>query len=70
MEPVTMIPVKDLEKTRRFYEDVLGFTPDIEIPGASVQERERAVQHLPDPVRRDRAAHGDRLADGRYREDP
>jgi catechol 2,3-dioxygenase-like lactoylglutathione lyase family enzyme len=33
MEPATMIPVKDLEKTRRFYEDVLGFTPDIEDPG-------------------------------------
>lgn len=28
-----MIPVSDLEKTRRFYEDVLGFTPDIEDPG-------------------------------------
>jgi catechol 2,3-dioxygenase-like lactoylglutathione lyase family enzyme len=33
MEPATMIPVKDLERTRRFYEDVLGFTPDIEDPG-------------------------------------
>ncbi len=33
MQPATMIPVKDLEKTRRFYEDVLGFTPDIEDPG-------------------------------------
>jgi catechol 2,3-dioxygenase-like lactoylglutathione lyase family enzyme len=33
MEPATMIPVKYLEKTRRFYEDVLGFTPDIEDPG-------------------------------------
>ena len=32
MEPATMIPVKDLEKTRRFYEDVLGFTPDVEDP--------------------------------------
>jgi catechol 2,3-dioxygenase-like lactoylglutathione lyase family enzyme len=32
MEPATMIPVKDLEKTRRFYEDVLGFTPDIDEP--------------------------------------
>jgi catechol 2,3-dioxygenase-like lactoylglutathione lyase family enzyme len=33
MEPATMIPAKDLEKTRRFYEDVLGFSPDIEDPG-------------------------------------
>jgi catechol 2,3-dioxygenase-like lactoylglutathione lyase family enzyme len=28
-----MIPVKDLEGTRRFYEDVLGFSPDMEDPG-------------------------------------
>lgn len=33
MEAATMIPVKDLEKTRRFYEDVLGFTPVREDPG-------------------------------------
>jgi catechol 2,3-dioxygenase-like lactoylglutathione lyase family enzyme len=33
MEPATMIPVSDLEKTRRFYEDVLGFSPDVEDPG-------------------------------------
>jgi catechol 2,3-dioxygenase-like lactoylglutathione lyase family enzyme len=30
--PVTMIPVKDLEGTRRFNEDVLGFAPDIDEP--------------------------------------
>jgi catechol 2,3-dioxygenase-like lactoylglutathione lyase family enzyme len=29
----TMIPAKDLEKTRRFYEDVLGFSVDREDPG-------------------------------------
>ncbi|MGH2706571.1 MAG: VOC family protein [Actinomycetota bacterium] len=28
-----MIPVKDLEKTRRFYEDVLVFTPEYRDPG-------------------------------------
>jgi catechol 2,3-dioxygenase-like lactoylglutathione lyase family enzyme len=32
MEPATMIPVKDLQKTRRFYEDVLGFTPEVDDP--------------------------------------
>lgn len=32
MEPATMIPVKDLESARRFYEEVLGFTLDIEDP--------------------------------------
>jgi catechol 2,3-dioxygenase-like lactoylglutathione lyase family enzyme len=32
METATMIPVKDLQKTRKFYEDVLGFTPDFEDP--------------------------------------
>jgi catechol 2,3-dioxygenase-like lactoylglutathione lyase family enzyme len=29
----TMIPTKDLEKTRRFYEDVLGFSVNREDPG-------------------------------------
>lgn len=33
-EVATMIPAKDLERTRRFYEDVLGFTPDRDEPGA------------------------------------
>jgi catechol 2,3-dioxygenase-like lactoylglutathione lyase family enzyme len=33
MDPATMIPVSDVEKTRRFYEDVLGFTPHHEDPG-------------------------------------
>lgn len=33
-EVATMIPAKDLERTRRFYEDVLGFTPDRDQPGA------------------------------------
>jgi catechol 2,3-dioxygenase-like lactoylglutathione lyase family enzyme len=28
-----MIPVKDIQKTRRFYEDVLGFSPVMEDPG-------------------------------------
>jgi catechol 2,3-dioxygenase-like lactoylglutathione lyase family enzyme len=28
----TMIPTKDLDKARRFYEDVLGFTPGHEDP--------------------------------------
>jgi catechol 2,3-dioxygenase-like lactoylglutathione lyase family enzyme len=32
-DSATMIPAKDLEKTRRFYEDVLGFSPDMEDPG-------------------------------------
>ena len=32
-DSATMIPVKDLEKTRRFYEDVLGFSVDMENPG-------------------------------------
>jgi catechol 2,3-dioxygenase-like lactoylglutathione lyase family enzyme len=31
-DSATMIPVKDLEKTRRFYEDVLGFSVDVEDP--------------------------------------
>jgi catechol 2,3-dioxygenase-like lactoylglutathione lyase family enzyme len=26
----TMIPVKDLANTRRFYEDMLGFRPDMD----------------------------------------
>lgn len=29
-----MIPVKDLQSTRRFYEDTLGFPPDIDEPEA------------------------------------
>ncbi len=29
-----MIPVRDLQSTRRFYEDVLGFTADIDQPEA------------------------------------
>jgi catechol 2,3-dioxygenase-like lactoylglutathione lyase family enzyme len=29
----TMIPAKDIQKTRRFYEDVLGFSPVREDPG-------------------------------------
>ncbi|HZA27898.1 MAG TPA: VOC family protein [Actinomycetota bacterium] len=32
-DTATMIPAKDLEKTRRFYEDVLGFSVDSEDPG-------------------------------------
>jgi catechol 2,3-dioxygenase-like lactoylglutathione lyase family enzyme len=32
MDPATMIPVKDLQKTRKFYEDVLGFTPEFDDP--------------------------------------
>lgn len=36
MEPATMIPVKDLEKTRKFYEDVLGFVPRSRTPAASL----------------------------------
>jgi catechol 2,3-dioxygenase-like lactoylglutathione lyase family enzyme len=32
-DTATMIPAKDLEKTRRFYEDVLGFSVDQEDPG-------------------------------------
>lgn len=32
LEPATMIPTKDLARARSFYEDVLGFTPDIEDP--------------------------------------
>lgn len=32
MQPATMIPAKDLARARRFYEDVLGFKPDIEDP--------------------------------------
>lgn len=32
-DAATMIPAKDLEKTRRFYEDVLGFSVDSEDPG-------------------------------------
>jgi catechol 2,3-dioxygenase-like lactoylglutathione lyase family enzyme len=28
----TMIPAKDLQKTRRWYEDVLGFTPAVDDP--------------------------------------
>jgi catechol 2,3-dioxygenase-like lactoylglutathione lyase family enzyme len=31
-DAATMIPAKDLEKTRRWYEDVLGFTPVIDDP--------------------------------------
>lgn len=30
----TMIPAKNLESTRRFYEDVLGFSPVREDPGS------------------------------------
>lgn len=32
-DPATMIPAKDLERTRRFYEDVLGFPVAQENPG-------------------------------------
>jgi catechol 2,3-dioxygenase-like lactoylglutathione lyase family enzyme len=32
-DTATMIPAKDLEKTRRFYEDVLGFSVNSEDPG-------------------------------------
>jgi catechol 2,3-dioxygenase-like lactoylglutathione lyase family enzyme len=32
-ESATMIPTKDLETARRFYEDVLGFSVDQEDPG-------------------------------------
>jgi catechol 2,3-dioxygenase-like lactoylglutathione lyase family enzyme len=32
-ESATMIPTKDLETARRFYEDVLGFSVDREDPG-------------------------------------
>jgi catechol 2,3-dioxygenase-like lactoylglutathione lyase family enzyme len=32
-DTATMLPAKDLEKTRRFYEDVLGFSVDKEDPG-------------------------------------
>lgn len=32
MQPATMIPVKDMARARKFYEDVLGFTPDVEDP--------------------------------------
>jgi catechol 2,3-dioxygenase-like lactoylglutathione lyase family enzyme len=31
-DAATMIPVKDLTKARRFYEDVLGFTPIVDAP--------------------------------------
>jgi catechol 2,3-dioxygenase-like lactoylglutathione lyase family enzyme len=32
-DTAAMIPAKDLEKTRRFYEDVLGFSVSYEDPG-------------------------------------
>jgi catechol 2,3-dioxygenase-like lactoylglutathione lyase family enzyme len=32
-DTATMIPAKDLERTRRFYEDVLGFSVDYEDQG-------------------------------------
>jgi catechol 2,3-dioxygenase-like lactoylglutathione lyase family enzyme len=32
-DTAAMIPTKDLEKTRRFYEDVLGFSVSYEDPG-------------------------------------
>lgn len=32
LEAATMIPAKDIEKTRRFYEDTLGFSPVSEDP--------------------------------------
>jgi catechol 2,3-dioxygenase-like lactoylglutathione lyase family enzyme len=32
----TMIPAKDLQRTRRFYEGVLGFSPAGEHPGAVI----------------------------------
>lgn len=33
MDTATMIPAKDIDKTRKFYEDVLGFSPASETPG-------------------------------------
>jgi catechol 2,3-dioxygenase-like lactoylglutathione lyase family enzyme len=40
----TMIPAKDVSSTRRFYEDVLGFSPENEWPDGSVDYKSGGTQ--------------------------
>jgi catechol 2,3-dioxygenase-like lactoylglutathione lyase family enzyme len=45
-DSATMIPAKDLEKTRRFYEDILGFSVEREDPGGITYQSGRTQFNL------------------------
>jgi catechol 2,3-dioxygenase-like lactoylglutathione lyase family enzyme len=45
-DPSAMIPAKDLQKTRRWYEDVLGFTAVVDDPNGITYKSGSAVFNL------------------------